>query len=266
MADVLDYNLHCHTSRCGHATGEDDEYAFEAFSAGFHQLGFSDHVMLPHASQPGIRGEFVQSEDYFASIHALRKKFEGHMDIFLGFEAEWYGERYADYYRELLREKKIDYLILGQHCFIEEDCFYWYAGLPRETMSKNYARDLIEGMRSGLFTYVAHPDIYISWRGVWDETARNIAKQIATVALEMDLPLELNCAPLRAHPSLMDDRFRLRYPCPMFWEEVAKIGAKVVIGVDAHDPKDFARTDYRYFREFATSKGLNLLLECPLKR
>ena len=41
------YNYHTHTSRCGHAIGEDEEYVIEAINASYKGIGFSDHVMLP---------------------------------------------------------------------------------------------------------------------------------------------------------------------------------------------------------------------------
>ena len=44
---MLPYNLHSHTFRCGHATGTDEEFVEAAIKAGFKELGFTDHVMLP---------------------------------------------------------------------------------------------------------------------------------------------------------------------------------------------------------------------------
>ena len=37
-------NYHTHTRRCGHAVGEDREYAEAAVQAGLKILGFSDHA------------------------------------------------------------------------------------------------------------------------------------------------------------------------------------------------------------------------------
>lgn len=37
-------NYHTHTSRCGHAVGEDEEYVINAIKSGIKVLGFSDHV------------------------------------------------------------------------------------------------------------------------------------------------------------------------------------------------------------------------------
>ena len=42
-------NYHTHTARCGHAVGEDREYAEMALARGLKTLGFSDHVPMPFA-------------------------------------------------------------------------------------------------------------------------------------------------------------------------------------------------------------------------
>ena len=87
----LDFNYHTHTYRCGHAVGEDEQYVINAIKLGIKKLGFSDHVMLPSGfDQPGIRGSFAQLEDYLHSIRALKEKYKDQIEIFVGFEAEYY--------------------------------------------------------------------------------------------------------------------------------------------------------------------------------
>ena len=73
---MLRHNYHTHTYRCGHAVGEDEDYIFEAIGLGLQTLGFSDHVMLEGFSQPGVRGDFELSEDYFTSIKELKEKYK----------------------------------------------------------------------------------------------------------------------------------------------------------------------------------------------
>ena len=73
---MIRHNYHTHTYRCGHAVGEDEDYILEAIGLGMQTIGFSDHVMLEGVSQPGVRGDFEFSEDYFFSINFLKEKFE----------------------------------------------------------------------------------------------------------------------------------------------------------------------------------------------
>ena len=41
------WNIHTHTTRCGHATGLDIQYIQSAIEAGFTMLGFSEHLPYP---------------------------------------------------------------------------------------------------------------------------------------------------------------------------------------------------------------------------
>ena len=71
---MIRHNYHTHTKRCGHATGEDEEYVLAAIQAGVKTLGFSDHAPydLPHPSE---RMDITQVQEYFDSVHALQKKY-----------------------------------------------------------------------------------------------------------------------------------------------------------------------------------------------
>ena len=259
---MLPYNLHSHTSRCGHAYGTDEEYVLAAIKAGFRELGFTDHVMLPRISQPGMRGEFFLLDDYVRSVLALKEKYKDIIAIYLGFEAEWLGERYEEYYRSLFKKHHFDYLIMGQHCFNDRGHMTWYANLGPVKGPQDYANDLLEGMESGLFTYVAHPDIYVHWCGAWNQLASDIAHRIAFASKRLDIPLEINCG-YRSKIHEISDPDCLIYPCHRFWDIVAQYGCPVVIGIDAHDPDDYAVTQYQFYEDFAKQHGLNLLRERP---
>lgn len=253
------FNLHSHTARCGHASGADEDYVREAILAGFDVLGFSDHIFLPRLSQPGMRGDYDELDDYLHSIETLQKKYEGKIKIYKAFEAEWLDKRFEPYYRELLETGTVDYLIIGQHCYFDHG-FHWYGSSPYPTeATKAYLEDLLEGMRSGLFLYVAHPDLFMQWHKVFDAQAYQVAEAIAKLSKEMDIPLEVNMGPSRWwHGGNIDKRL-LPYPNHQFWEVVARIGSPCVIGVDAHDPRDYRTSDYEFFRTFVEELGLKMV-------
>ena len=98
------HNYHCHTKRGGNETGGDEEYDLKASEGKYKLLGFSDHVFLPNLEQPGIRGSYLLLNNYTSSIRNLAKKHKGKIDICLGFEAEWYGDKFREYYEKLLKE------------------------------------------------------------------------------------------------------------------------------------------------------------------
>ena len=57
--------------------------------------------------------------------------------------------------------------------------------------------DAIEGMKSGLFKYFAHPDLYATGISCWDEHANDMAKRICEAAVKYDIPLEYNLGGFR---------------------------------------------------------------------
>ena len=259
------WNIHTHTHRCGHAYGTDEEYVQKAMEIGINYLGFSDHVFIPGRSDPRIRGDYSELEGYIASIRALEKKYEGRVTIKLGFEAEWMDE-YADYYADLLHSKKIDYLILGQHCRIMYDRFFGYGYLPDvKDRLEFYCIDLLCGIQSGLFTYVCHPDLFTRFVGEWDEKCEEISHRICKEAAKYGLPLEFNFGNSRgAVKNFPGEPAHMTYPHPRFWEIAKQYDVPVVLGVDAHHPNHFRESDYDWAYRFIEALGLKLVDSWPL--
>ena len=121
---MIDYCYHTHTYRCGHAIGKEEAYVIAAIEKGIKVLGFTDHVFLPDLEQNGMRGSFMELDDYIYTIKGLQRKYADKIEIHLGFECE-FGEKYEDYYHYLKEIKGIEYLILGQHLFFEGDDLVW---------------------------------------------------------------------------------------------------------------------------------------------
>ena len=258
----LKYNYHTHTSRCGHASGKDEEYVVNAIVNGFKVLGFSDHVMIKWHRQPSIRGNYMKLGGYIKSINRLKKKYKNQIEIHLGFECE-YMPQLVKYYKWLLNKKKVEYLILGQHCYLDKKGkFQWYLGTDnRNKRIELYVHDLIEGMKSGLFKYVCHPDFFIRLFKEYDPIIEKFARMICKASLEYDIPLELNLSGIRnAH--LRENNFH--FPSPYFWNIVGEMGAKVVMGVDAHNPRDFKESNYKYGFDMIKRFQLNFIEDFKL--
>ena len=152
-------NYHTHTHRCNHAIGREEEYVQEAMKAGLQILGWADHTpyLFPNGYYSHFRMRPVQLEGYIQTIQELREKYPIEMPI--GLETEYYPKHFGKLV-EFLREYPIDYLILGQH-FIGNEYDAPYSGLVTEDREvvKQYCRQSMEAMNTGLFTYFAHPDL-----------------------------------------------------------------------------------------------------------
>lgn len=258
-------NYHTHTFRCGHAIGNDEDYVMEAIGLGLNTLGFSDHVMLEGIHQENVRGDYLSREGYFSSINHLKDRFRDRITIYLGFEAEPFKEYFMDY-RNLLKTKTIDYLILGNHCTIENGMIYSFFG--RNTSVENlykYRDTLIEGLKTGLFSCIAHPDYFMDSYFKWDRHAKRISKDIIKASIEYDVPLEFNFALIRRGKTIKGKESRYGYPFIPFWKLVRKYHAKVIMGLDAHAPEDIStyKNDEGY--KLINELRLNLIQTLPFK-
>lgn len=235
----INYCLHTHTYRCGHAEGKDEQYVLSGIKFGLKYLGFTDHVILPKIIQRGMRGEPIELDSYLDSLEHLKKQYSSKITILKGFECE-YMPQYVDYYHKLIDSHTVDYLILGQHCCFKNNRVVWYFDLSREEALKQYTEDLIKGMKTGLFLYVAHPDLFMEGTDRWDTLEKECAQKIINASIKYNIPLEINLCHARVYGirQFAGHLSYYQYPFTPFWEMVAKSKAKVVIGFDAHRPID----------------------------
>ncbi|MGN1418996.1 MAG: histidinol-phosphatase [Acutalibacteraceae bacterium] len=234
----MKYNYHTHTSRCNHASGEDEEYVLCAIEAGYEEIGFSDHCPWPFQNYvSSIRMGADETEDYVNSIRLLKEKYKDKIRIKLGFECEYFVQ-YLDWMKELLEKYEFDYIILGHHYSSDEPNGIYNGFLTEPKEIEQYKNDVLHAMDSGLFSYVAHPDLYMRRYPAFDCAAEDAARQIIEKSNETKIPLEYNL--LGIDHGKRDGR--TGYPYPEFWKLAGEMGATAVIGIDAHDPKAYLDT------------------------
>lgn len=223
-------NYHTHTVRCQHAFGTEREYIEAAMAGGLATLGFADHtpyVFFDTDVKPAaIRMQPEELPDYAATLRALRDEYRGKIDLRIGMEVEYYP-KYFPHLVELLRENGIEYIILGQH-FIGNEVGEPYSGAKTddEAILARYVSQVIEGLETGLFTYLAHPDLlnFTGDEGVYTREMRRLCQR----AKELDIPLEINLLGLREGRS---------YPRELFWRVAGEQNAVAILGSDAHRPE-----------------------------
>ena len=252
-------NYHTHTSRCGHAWGEDREYAEKAAEAGLRILGFSDHTPYDFFdSTPRNRPMRMMPEelpDYAASVRALAGEYRDRMEILLGVEAEYYP-KYFSRLLELLRENRVQYLILGQHSLGNEIGEpYCGRAFPEPAQLERYVSQCEEALDTGLFTYFAHPDLafFTGSEEIYERGMRRLCR----AALRTGTPLEINLLGLRGGRNYPDERF---------WRIAAEEGCSAVLGCDAHRPEDLLNHESEQkARRMAAELGLPILETLPLR-
>ena len=257
-------NYHTHTSRCGHAKGTEDEYIKAALEAGIKTLGFSDHTpyVFPgnhvSAGYRGVQARMLLEElpEYANTIRQKKTQYQAVLDIRLGLEAEYYPAYFDDLLLRL-RDNGIEYLILGQHWSNNE------IGQPHNfepTESKQqlqmYCNEVIDAMHTGLFTYIAHPDM-ICFTGD-DRFYDNQMRRLCREAVACGIPLEINLLGLGQNRS---------YPSERFWRIAAEEGNQAVLGRDAHNPE--ALLDLMVVqraRMFAENLGIRITEDIALRK
>ncbi len=231
-------NYHTHTSRCGHAEGTDEQYVKAALEQRFDVLGFSDHVPWPYQSgfaNPGVRMPLSRLDEYLASVRALREKYAGQMDILAGFECEHFPQ-YMTWLRDMAAEKEIDYLILGNHYDQTDETGTYFGSSTTAAHLRRYVESTVKGIESGLFAYLAHPDLFLRRYQPFDNNCRAAAKDLAQACAACKLPMEYNL-----HDRYLSPRTnRVSYPHPEFFEIAADAGVKIIVGLDAHEPQELS--------------------------
>lgn len=231
-------NYHTHTVRCGHAEGSDESYVRAAIAQGFDTLGFSDHVPWPYRggfSNPTVRMPLAMLDEYMASIKALKEKYVGRIDILTGFECEHFPQ-YMGWLCEMAEEKQLDYLILGNHYDQTDETGMYFGSCSTAAQLRSYVDSTVKGVESGLFAYLAHPDLFMRRYAAFDDNCRAAARDLCQACREANVPMEYN-----VHDRYLSSRtHRKSYPHPEFFEIARDTGVKVIIGLDAHEPQELS--------------------------
>ena len=237
------YNLHTHSFYCGHGSGRIGEYCDEAERNGFSLLGFSEHCPFPDGLLSRSRMPFPSMELYERDVRSERRPFS----ILLGYEVDYFRSR-RSYYERL--KERVDYLIGGTHYIFRPDgsMASVFDSLLSGDDIRRYADQTVRAMSSGLFSFYAHPDVYLSERpfGKDEEAA---AALILDAAAELGVPLELNG----------NGHLKGRgYPSEEFWRMAAARGIPALVSSDAHRIVDLA-APFGFLESFASRIGLTLL-------
>lgn len=220
-------NYHTHTYRCFHASGREEDYILKAIQYGHREIGFADHSPWQYDSsyKSGMRMSVSQLEGYVKTLRELREKYADQISVKIGLECEYFP-KYMNWLKQTLADYSIDYIILGNH-YQKSDEYGLYYGYPTKDkrILVSYVDDVVEAIHTGLYSYVAHPDL-IHYKNQSSEEYKQEMTRLCQAAKELNIPLEFNLLGYSTHR---------QYPCDDFWQIAAKIKNKAILGIDAHD-------------------------------
>ena len=268
---MLINNYHTHTKYCGHAKGDVEDYVKEALNLNMEELGISDHAPIP-LNHGMTKEEWEENYCYenmdintfdnlLKEIDNLKSKYN--IKLYKGCESEYLYNN-DDWYKEL--RCKLDYMILGIHFFNGEgrvldtykdinyknvDCYYECAKRAIET---------------GLFDYLAHPDLYlfdyksINGKNEFDAKAKEICLKLIDLCVKHDIYFEIN-----------NNRGLWLYPNIEFFKVVKEYmdknpnKLKLIIGADAHEPKALGNDNVKAVLEMVKDLKLDVLNKMEIK-
>ena len=146
------------------------------------------------------------------------------------------GEGLESWLEDMASENELDYLIFGNHYEDSDEYGFYFGSARTPDMLRRYVKSAEKGIQTGLFAYLAHPDLFMRSYKPFDENCRAAARDLCQACKAMDMPMEYN----------VHDRFisgithRKSYPDPEFFEIVRQEGVRVLIGLDAHEPRELS--------------------------
>ena len=256
----VDKIYHIHTYFCGHATNSVSGVVQYAIKNNYTRLVFTEHCPLKNNSKIR-RPHESQLKTLREQINHYNEKYKGKLLIEFGYECEFpFAQRKK--ITELVNDGICDFFILGVHFFGNMWKTFKYAVYDTDEKDlESYYQMTSEALESGLFSWVAHPDVWCGSYGKWDNKAIDLTQKLIDLSIKYDIPLGFNANGLA---SKRDD---LHYPCKPFWEMVAKSKAKVLIESDSHFPMVHSIRWMNYAYDTAVSFGLknNIVEDVELK-
>lgn len=241
--------FHVHGPLCRHAEDEKEEkYVLRAIELGANRICFSDHSPLP-GNEFRMRMLMEEFPAYLSYLRELKTKYADKIDIRIGVEAE-YIPIFKDHY-EMLKEE-LDFILLGQHFSLLPNGSHTFEDRKTMAEARALADGMIQGMESGYFDVVAHPDqIFRRVRkGEWGEEEEQMAKEIKECAISHDIILEQNIS------NRMGKKKKRTYR-PEFWKDLP-VGLRTIYGLDAHSVEEL-KENYQVQQQFQTELFKNLV-------
>ena len=217
--------FHVHTYRCKHAEDiRDEAYVKKAINLEATGILFSDHTPFP-GDPFGNRMDYAQLPEYLDTIHRLQEKYDDVIRIRIGLEVE-YLPSYHGFYEELRSDPRLDFLMIGQHMFEISPGKYSFQLSSTEKNEQEHAgciEAMLQGIESGLFDVIAHPDRCFKLQTKWTEELTVLSKNLIHSACTAGIKIEKNMESMKRDRNYWEE----------FWALVPR-HADVVVGTDAH--------------------------------
>jgi histidinol-phosphatase (PHP family) len=233
---LIDY--HTHHVRCGHASGELEDYVKRGIEIGLAQLGLSDHMPLLHVDPAtyfsGMAMPMEELPRYAEECLKLKEKYKGQIDIRVGLEGD-YIEGYETEIKSIIDAYPWDYVIGSVHFLGEWDISDYrqlegWEGREIYEVYAQYYDAVSKAARTGFYDFMGHLDVIKRYGYKPEQDPWELEVAALEAVREQGLAIEINASGLRMPCDEM-------FPSRRMLEYCFKRGIPVTIGSDAHQPE-----------------------------
>jgi len=226
-------NYHNHTPLCGHATGEISEYIEKAIELGIREMGFSDHAPMPEGLREGISMKPEEAEVYIGNVLAEKDKYEGKLDVRLGFEVDF--PLFDTFNRDYFSDPRIDYLIGSCHFidgwpFDHPDYIDEFSRRDVDEIYLRYYEIMGELVDSGLFDIVGHMDLVKKFGHRAKSDLSGKVRELSRKISKRGMAAEINTSGLLKP---VGEIYPSREIVEIFFQE----NVPITLGSDSHSPE-----------------------------
>ncbi len=229
---LADY--HTHTPLCRHATGAPVEYALAAMAMGLAEVGISDHSPMPEPFDDW-RMDLGELDEYFALVAEARAAVAP-FPVRLGLEVDYFPGQ-EKWIESLADRAPWDYLIGSVHYLApgwDVDNPKWigkFSEQPVAEIWQLYFAEYEKCIRTGLFDFVAHPDLVKKFGHRPAGDLRTYYEPVIAALADTGTAMEVSTAGLRKPVGEI-------YPSREMLEMAFAAGVEIVISSDAHAPEE----------------------------
>ena len=250
-------NLHSHTFRCKHASGDAADYIRHALNTGVDTYGISDHTPLPGDRYNSHRMDMIELDDYHRAIKEAQQAFPD-VRVLAGLECEDFDDCRSFYEDEILGQRNFDYLIgAGHFTPLRNQWEDSYFGMTSAAKLRAYSDHLCDLTESSLYLFIAHPDVFGLSSEHWNEDLKACSHDILAAAEANQKPLEINGGGIRKLAQRSGEEAHPGFPLREFWEAASDYQVTVVCNSDAHQP-DHAMASIKECVQYAEELGLTI--------
>ncbi|MEN8139633.1 MAG: histidinol-phosphatase [Thermodesulfobacteriota bacterium] len=246
MTDPLSCDGHVHTSLCGHATGEMEDYVQAALAQGLAEIIFLEHFEwgIDYFERtwlfPADFVRYQQEGERLSARYGGRIKVGVGVEVGLNLEGLAETRAFIDSYPWARVGLSYHFLACGQggHLNMVSRKARNTIGLARlghDEVLRLYLAGLLRGVRELPVSAVCHLDAVLRHSAdvQWQDEHRQLVTAILHAMAERGVALEVNTSGL----ALGRDAF----PAAWIRDQARAIGLNFVYGSDAHRPEDVGR-------------------------